>query len=279
MFSFPVYIFLRIVGFFFAHLPRALDQFLFHLLWPMYRITHTTELSRVSSHLDAASLRPKPQRAQIYEAIFLNALDSLRYLTGISKMESQVHIVNRNLLQNQLNSQNPVVVVSIHTGAFEMMHRALAKQGRAVNLIASHHHHPGVDRFLRKVRSFGNLHIFRPDEAPKLLHSLIRKKGIVAMMADQSRHGKGNRVDFLGRPNQLWLRLAIDACQEGAAVITFRAMRKGGFHVLKFENLYPPRTPPHELLRQITGEFERWILENPEQWTWNYPRLWIMDKD
>ena len=116
--------------------------------------------------------------------------------------------------------------------------------------------------------------MMHPEEAPKILRTLIRKKGILAMMVDQSRTGKGNVVPFLGRPNSLWLRLPMEANSEGAAVVTLRVLRKGDSHILRFETVYPPHTGPQELTQQLTQELERWIQENPQQWAWNYPKLW-----
>lgn len=269
-----LYFLLHATGILLAHLPHRCDKALFSLLWVIFKPLRRKEILRVQNHLEASSIRPLPQIRHVYESLFRNGMDSLRYLYHTASIEPRVHIVNRHLVQNLLNEHKPVVVVSIHTGAFEMLHRALTKFNRPVNLVASHHHKAGIDRFLRRARSTPHLRIVRPDEAPKQLRELIRKKGIMAMMLDQSRSGKGNVVDLLGRPCPLWMRLPTEACKEGATIVTFHATRRGDEHILKFETAYPGGTHPHELEHMLTREFERWILENPEQWAWNYPRLW-----
>lgn len=265
---------LRLSAFKLSFFPAKLDNLLFRVVWSFYRMGHQKEIQRVRSHLEQSPILPKPQITDVYRNLFINGLESLRWLYQRQSVEKRIHIVNRNLIQNLLNAGTPVVVVSIHSGAFEMLHRALGKLGRQVTLVASHHHHPAVDRWLRLIRSLPSLKIIRPDEAPKAIRSLIRRKGLLAIMVDQARSGKGHLVNLLGRPSYLWTRLPEEANQLGAAVVTFRAMRKGGAHVLKFETVYAPKTPVEELRRGLAMEFERWIVENPEQWAWNYPRLW-----
>lgn len=268
---------LRILAFLLSLLPYQHDKKLFRLVWIVFRSLRGKEIERVRKHLVESGIRPTPQINRIYESLFLNGLDSLRYLHGRASIEGRVHIINRHLVQNLLNEHKPVVIVSIHTGAFEMLHRALTKFNRPVSLVASHHHSAGVDRFLRTVRAQQNLRMVRPDEAPKLLKDLIRKKGLMAIMVDQSRSGKGNVVELLGNPTYMWMRLPLEASKEGATIVTFHASRRGSEHVLKFESVYTPDTHPQEIQRKLTLEFERWILENPEQWTWNYPRLWKIE--
>jgi len=270
------YALLRLIAAGLARIPLRLNPILFKLLWPCYRRLCKLEVERVSAHMVAAKIK-QHSPIDVYRSLFYNGLDSLRYLVRHQATEARVQVVNAQLLHNLLNDQKPIVVVSIHIGAFEMLHRAIANQGYPVSLITSKHSRGAIERFLHKARAVKNLRIVSPSEAPKLLRELIRKKGMVAMMLDQSRTGKGTRVELFSRPTYFWLRLPLEACQEGATIVTVRAIRKGNEHVIKFESAYPGGYDQQQLSQMLASEFESWIRENPEQWTWNYPRLWQLD--
>jgi KDO2-lipid IV(A) lauroyltransferase len=268
----------RLLGSIIAGMPRFGDVFLFRLVWFFFRIIQKAEVHRVNAHLGLSRISPVPSAESIYQSMFLNGLDSLRYLLRKPQMDSRVQVLNAPLLQQLLKNNIPVVVVSIHIGAFEMLHRSLSRFDRPMNLITSHHLPNALERFLESVRSTSNLKMFRPEDSPRLLKELIRQSHPVAIMIDQSRQGKGIEVPFLGRPNHLWLRFPLQANQAGATIVTVRAIRKEGKHIIQFENAYPPHTDTQTLTQSLTQEFEQWIRENPEQWTWNYPRLWESGK-
>lgn len=254
--------------------PWQLDRLLFRCLFPLYSILHRQESARIEAHLDNASIQPRPPVSSIYENLFINGMDSLRYLHGKKETVGRVHIVNRSVLQQALNSGSPVVAVSIHSGAFEMLHRSLAQFGRPVHLITSEFRSAALTRYLRALRSTPQVKVYNPTEAPQVMRHLLRKNGILALMLDQSRDPIGNTVELLGRHTRLFYRLPQEASKMGATIVTFRTCRRGNSHVVKFETLYPAKMPPKELERELTTEIERWILENPEQWAWNYPGNW-----
>jgi len=254
--------------------PWQLDRLLFRCLYPLYSISHPQERARIEAHLDHASIQPRPPVTSIYENLFINGMDSLRYLHGKKETLARVHIVNRSLLRQALDAGSPVVAVSIHSGAFEILHRCLAQFGRPVHLITSEFRNAALTRYLRALRSASQVKVYNPTEAPQVMRHLLRKSGILALMLDQSRDPIGNTVELLGRRTRLFYRLPQEACRMGATIVTFRTCRRGNSHVVKFENLYPAQTPPKELERELTAEIERWILENPEQWAWNYPGNW-----
>lgn len=265
---------LRLVGVLLASLPWQLDRWVFRILYPVYFLFHRREHSRITTHLDQAGLRSGPSAAQVYENLFVNGMDSLRFLQGKRETLRRVHIVNRALLQSVLDTGVPVVAVSIHSGAFEMLHRSLGEFGRPVHLITSDFPDAALTRTLRALRSTRQIQVYNPTEAPQVLRHLLRKKGILALMLDQSRDPQGNIVELLGRRTRLFFRLPQEASKLGAAVITFRAMRQGGEHLIQFETVYSPQTSPKDIERGLTQEIERWIVENPEQWAWNYAGNW-----
>jgi len=104
-------------------------------------------------------------------------------------------------------------------------------------------------------------------EVSQILKNIIRNKEILAVMADQSKHG-GEHFEILGQSVPLFLKLPITANKLGASVVFFRTFNKDGEHIIKVERIYEPYSEINST--EIAKIFESWILEYPEQWTWNY---------
>jgi|GEM_PF-1910038 len=265
---------LRLIGVALVFLPSWAERLLFKTLWVVYQIVQRAEILRVQDHVNKSPFQKTLRIEDIYWNLFRNALDSLRYMQHSTQMKVRVKIVHGELLQELLTQGKPVVVVSIHLGAFEMLHRALGSFGAPVRLMVSRHLPPGMERYLRQTRSASNLILYQPEQSAQLLRDLLRKGGILAILCDQSRQGKGILVPLWGRPTELWTRLPTSACAQGATVLSLRALRRSQEHELRFETLYAPQTNAETLSCALGKEFEAWILESPAQWAWNYPRLW-----
>jgi KDO2-lipid IV(A) lauroyltransferase len=265
---------LRFVGVALVFLPSWTERPLFELIWIVYRTVQAKEIRRVRDHVRQSPMAKSLQIKDIYWNLFCNGLDSLRYLIQPNTLGNRVAIVHGELLTNLLALNKPVVVVSIHMGAFEMLHRVLAGFGAPVRLIVSKHLPRGIERYLHKARAVANLVTYNPGESAQLLRDLLRKGGILAILCDQSRHGKGVPLPLLGRLTELWTRIPCAACSAGATVLSIRAIRRGRTHEIHFETLYAPETPADSLNQELAKEFETWILDSPAQWSWNYPRLW-----
>lgn len=265
---------LRLFGFVLSCVPRTWDAVLFYCLWPLFRVRKHQEIRRVATHLAQSKLSYLPTSKQVYWSLFQNGLDSLRALHGRRSMAQRVHIENASLLEGLLQAKRPVVIVSIHTGAFELLHHSLTHFGRPVQLVTSYQPSLGRERYLRHLRSTPHTRILFPAEASTALRTLLRHGEMLALMVDQSREGKGTPCQFLGRTNTLWLRLPCQANKAGAYLLTYRALRNGDQHILRFGTVYEPSTPIEFLSERLAEEFSTWVRECPEQWCWNYLKLW-----
>lgn len=257
-------------------IPKALDTVLFRLAFPLYKLCYTKELGRIADHIQKSKIHSAPSIQKIYQNLWCNGFDSLRFLHHKRETLERVHIVNESVIQQALANHYPIVVASIHGGAFEMLHRILVRYGKPVHLIASPFRLNSFTRYLENLRSHTHIQVHPPSKAAWTLKRLIRNQEILAVMLDQSRDPEGNRVNLLGRPTRLFFRLPQEACQWGACVVTFRTYREQDQHYIRFETLYPPFTPPQEMAQCLEKEVESWIQEHPEQWTWNYPGNWAL---
>ena len=306
-------------------LPDFFYSFLFTVIFPIYKALHKERAyGRVEKHLAAAKeyaakIYTKEMRAAPYSdsalstvtprdtfrGIFWNALESYRGLARFKNIEKQIVYENELIIRNAIvqcaSANAPIAAISIHQGAFELMHRSLCRYSEHVHLITDSIGDPAFRDILKELRSDPHLTEYHPDETGRLIRELFRTKGILAMVVDQGKNTRGNEVTLFGRPSTLYLRLPQKVNEMGAGIVTFRTWteyensqnrrsysRKKRI-VIRFESYYPPQydvthKPPQispnnniarsssesMLVTAIANEIETWIADHPEQWSWNY---------
>ena len=253
---------LRILAFILSNLPRFFENTVFELFYPIYLMRFNKERKYIAERLQKANLPAKPKN--VYKNLFLNGLDSLRYLQN---KKIPVKFENLNLIQNEIG-KNPIVFASIHLGAFEMLHRGLENLvKKKLYLIVSEFKNKKLDDFLTKTRTTRNIKIVKDYEISKIFKNAIRNREILAAMADQSK-GAGENFQILGDNIPLFLKFPLMANRLGASLVFFRTFRKDNEHIIRFEQVYAPKSQIDR--NKIAKMIENWILEYPEQWAWNY---------
>ncbi len=289
-------------------LPDAFYAILFAVVFPIYKALHKKRAyGRVEKHLAAAKEYAKKTRTEsstksallnvtprdTFRGIFWNALESYRGLARFKSVERRIVYENERIIREAIAEcakQNaPIAGISIHQGAFELMHRALCRYSEHVHLITDSVGDIAFRDVLKELRSDPHLTEYHPDETGRLIRELFRTKGILAMVVDQGKHTKGNFVSLFGRPTPLYLRLPQKINEMGAGIVIFRTWSEKKRIVIRFENYYPPKydenagkaanAAPSEnpqnldkspLVTAIASEIETWIADHPEQWSWNY---------
>ncbi|MBO7513006.1 MAG: lauroyl acyltransferase [Fibrobacter sp.] len=253
--------------------PDVFYSALFAVAFPVYKALHTKRAyGRTVKHLANAKayLKTSVTARDMFKGIFWNALDSYRGLARFKSVESRIVYENEEIIREALK-HGPVTGISIHQGAFELLHRALCRYSEHVHLITDSVGNEDFREVLKELRSDPHLTEYHPEETGKLIRDLFKTKGILAMVFDQGKNTKGNTVELFGQASTLYLRLPQKVNQMGASVVTFRTWTNTKRQiVIRFESVYPPKTNPEELVENIAKETERWISEHPEQWSWNY---------
>lgn len=277
-YKFPINILLR--------LPDAFYVVLFAVVFPIYKELHKKRAyGRVEKHLELArqylaensincAELAKVNPRDTFKGIFWNALESYRGLARFKSVEKRIVYENEHIIQGAIADcakQNaPIAGISIHQGAFELLHRALCRYSEHVHLITDSIGDMAFREVLKDLRSDPHLTEYHPDETGRLICELFRTKGILAMVIDQGKHTKGNTVSLFGRPSTLYLRLPQKVNDMGAGIVTFRTWSEKKRIVIRFESYYPPKHDENQLVTEIAHEVETWIAEHPEQWSWNY---------
>ena len=253
--------------------PDVFYSALFAAVFPVYKALHTKRAyGRTVKHLAKAKayLKTCVTARDMFKGIFWNALDSYRGLARFKSVENRIVYENEEIIREAVKL-GPVAGISIHQGAFELLHRALCRYSEHVHLITDSVGNDAFREVLKELRSAPHLTEYHPEETGKLIRDLFKTKGILAMVFDQGKNTKGNEVQLFGQASTLYLRLPQKVNQMGASVVTFRTWtEKGPEHriVIRFEKFYPPRS--ESLIEDIAKETETWISEHPEQWSWNY---------
>lgn len=253
--------------------PDVFYSALFAVAFPVYKALHTKRAyGRTVKHLENAKayLKTSILARDVFKGIFWNALDSYRGLARFKSVENRIVYENEEIIREAVKL-GPVAGISIHQGAFELLHRALCRYSEHVHLITDSVGDQAFREVLKELRSDKHLTEYHPEETGKLIRELFKTKGILAMVFDQGKNTKGNEVRLFGQVSTLYLRLPQKVNQMGASVVTFRTWTNAKRQiVIRFESAYPPKTEPEKLVAGIAKETETWISEHPEQWSWNY---------
>ena len=258
---------------FLLRLPNVFYTILFSFVFPVYKALHTERAyGRTVRHLANAKayIKTSISARDMFKGIFWNALDSYRGLARFKSVESRIVYENEEIIREAVK-QSPVAAISIHQGAFELLHRSLCRYSEHVHLITDSVGNEAFREVLKELRSDPHLTEYHPEETGSLIRDLFKTKGILAMVFDQGKNTKGNTVELFGQKSTLYLRLPQKVNQMGASVVTFRTWTNTKRQiVIRFESVYPPKSDPEKLVADIAKETETWISEHPEQWSWNY---------
>ncbi len=254
-------------------MPDIFYSALFAVAFPVYKALHTERAyGRTVRHLANAKayIKTSISARDMFKGIFWNALDSYRGLARFKSVESRIVYENEEIIREAVK-HGPVAAISIHQGAFELLHRSLCRYSEHVHLITDSVGNEAFREVLKELRSDPHLTEYHPEETGKLIRDLFKAKGILAMVFDQGKNTKGNSVELFGLKSTLYLRLPQKVNQMGASIVTFRTWTNTKRQiVIRFESVYPPKSDPEKLIADIAKETETWISEHPEQWSWNY---------
>ena len=268
-------------------MPDVFYSALFAVAFPIYKALHTKRAyGRTVRHLANAKtyLKTTVSARDTFKGIFWNALDSYRGLARFKSVKNRIVYENEEIIREAVK-HGPVDAISIHQGAFELLHRSLCRYSEHVHLITDSVGSESFREVLQELRSDPHLTEYHPEETGKLIRDLFHTKGILAMVFDQGKNTKGNSVELFGQKSTLYLRLPQKVNEMGAGIVLFRTWTEYEPQkriVIRFEKYYPPqfdkthvdhklqKDEHSALVSSIAKEIESWISEHPEQWSWNY---------
>ncbi len=184
-------------------------------------------------------------------------------------------------LEEALARGRGVVLLSGHTGSWELMGAAIVRHGLPLSVIARRTSQESISRFVLRVRErLGVQTVLRGSSAAaRTVLRTLRAGDALASLIDQDVRVKGVVVDFFGRPALTPTGPISLALRAGSPLVYFITWRlPDGTHRVRFD-------PPIEMERggdtaatveRNTAAFTLWleerIREHPDQWMWIHRR-------
>lgn len=197
--------------------------------------------------------------------------------------------VTEKVFARYKNKMGAAIGVTLHMGNWELAAWPMTLAGNNPAAVYRTVKNPYVDRYLRHLRR--NLYpggllgkgsidgsIEEGQKTARMIMDFVRQGGRLGLVCDL--HDRtGIPVPFFGRPAKSVMIPGLIARRVGARIWLSRCLRVGNQSrfTIELKELKVPRTAnPSDDVKWITAamqqQFEAWIREAPEQWSWNNRR-------
>ncbi|MDX1950118.1 MAG: lysophospholipid acyltransferase family protein [Rickettsiales bacterium] len=202
-------------------------------------------------------------------------------ITKLSKKEIEElsPIQNKHFVEEaQKNSSGGIIIVSAHTGNWEIGSSYLNALVPNISMIYRHANNPFVEKLIAKNRKKYSDFIIRKGDKSGFrdIYQHLKNGGSLAIVADQKIRD-GVEVNFFGQVTKAPSTPAELALRFNLPIVMGRniALENGKF-LSSFEKpIYPENKSVLELTQEIYNYFERWIREYPDQWFWMHNRWYL----
>jgi Kdo2-lipid IVA lauroyltransferase/acyltransferase len=187
---------------------------------------------------------------------------------------------NPDLLISKFKEGNGLIVLSGHFGNWEY----LATLGAYIlrmkfHVVVKPQRNPYVDRWMNNYRTKWNNEVIPLGPSIRNVYSVLIKKGILAMVADQRGPEESIKLEFFGRKTSVYTGPAILSLKSNAPLIFGIAIRQEDFSYKIFINEISRDNLPEDydekvkmLSERILRHLESIISQYPEQWLWMHKR-------
>lgn len=198
----------------------------------------------------------------------------------IEKVKKKIVIEDMDLVLKSIKEGRGVVIATGHIGNWEIMGAAAALLGIPVNVIVRRINDPRLNDLVTKLRRSTNINpILREsaNSAKQILRALKRAE-MLALLIDQDIKADGAFVPFFGRLAYTPIGAAALAQRTGALFAAAAVQRTGiGKHLIRVKEIEISDSGDreHDIIKATaaaTAQFEAWIRECPEQWSWIHDR-------
>lgn len=270
----------KIVSAFPLMLRRQLGNAVGNMCWPLIpgkrrrlAIENVQRSLSVSSEQAAWIAR---QSAVRFGRIFMEVLALPRLIA--SDIRQYAPIEGLEHLQSALLQGRGVVLVTAHSGNWEVMGASLAQHGIPLVSVAQKQTNPAMDRFLNEYRTLSGMRITYKSGVRDMIR-LLGEGQVIGLLADQDADNDGVFVEFFGRLASTAQGAAYLArLKEAPIVPAFITEQPDGTHwILVHPAFWVERTSDREqdilvTTQKLTGIIERHIRQYPQEWFWLHNR-------
>jgi len=192
-----------------------------------------------------------------------------------------IHLEGLNYVDEALKKGRGAIILSAHTGNWELGGVAMALAGYSIGAVVLPHRHKAVDHFFNSQRESRGLKVIPLGRAVRDCITLLHENKLLALLGDRGFGDRGIIVDFFGKPTLLPRGPAALAIREGTPlVLAFTLRNEDDTCVLKFEKIidFSPSGDKEADIKALVEEYkvaiENVVRKNPDQW-FMFPRFWL----
>lgn len=203
-----------------------------------------------------------------------NWIDTLRIdRVDVDDLSRSVDIDGWEHLEDAVALGRGVIVVTFHLGNIDLVGQLIAARGFNITVPVERMRPRQLFEFLCRQRSSRGIDIVPLERAPRAMLATLRRGELVGIATDRLISGKGEWIEFFGRPTEFPRGPASLARHTGAPVLIGVGLRSTGnrFRGIISDTVMLSRTgdharDEHELIQSLAGLIEPLIRENPGQW-------------
>jgi Kdo2-lipid IVA lauroyltransferase/acyltransferase len=221
------------------------------------------------------------ERRRIVRATFRHAGESFAELALWPKLRRDpdyVRVERLADLQAALAGGRGAIVVTGHTGNWELLAATIADHGLPISVVARRVNDARFDALVNRFRRRAGLEVLIRDDPQFLagVRAALARNRVVAMLIDQDTRGAGVYVPFFGRLAHTPPGAALIALRNRVPLLTvFIERRREGGHVVRFapvEVSARGRAEVTALTARLTAAIEAQIRRAPAEWVWWHER-------
>ncbi len=225
------------------------------------------------------------ERAAIARGAYQNLTCSL--LEGLwcvrltqADIATSISLANPDVLERVLAEDKGVIVIGGHFGSWELLALSMPYFARRMfTIVAQRQRNPYVDEYVTAIRTHLGTRIVTMKQAPREVLTVLRNRGAILLLADQSGPQDGLFVKFFGHYTSTHKGPAIFSLRTGAPMMMAYIHRSAdGSFSIEFEALDTSSVTgsDEEKLRAYTelhvNALERHIRLHPDHWLWMHKR-------
>ncbi len=220
--------------------------------------------------------RVAKQSATRFGRMFMDVLYFPRI--GRNNIRQYVTIEGREHMEEALSFGRGVILVTAHSGNWELMGAALAMNDFPLAVVVQKQTNAAMDRFINEYRTLVGMQVTYKTSVREMLRLLGEGK-IVALLMDQDARHNGVFVNFFGRPASTPQGAAALARLKDAPIVPAFITENGtGCHtIIVHPYIWVNKSENKEqdivtTTQQLTTIIEQHIRNKPQEWFWLHNR-------
>jgi Kdo2-lipid IVA lauroyltransferase/acyltransferase len=224
------------------------------------------------------------ERVRIARRSYVNFATSMVEFASLGRLTKRdyLKLVRMTGLENVdavLREGYGAIAVTGHFGSWELLGGASVANGYAADFLVGEQANELVDDAMNDLRRAAGIGIISRGIAARGVFDSLKRRRIVALLADQDARRAGVFVDFFARPASTFQGPAQFSCRTGCPIVCCYIVRRADetHDAFFLPPLYPRKEASREeeilrLTREHTRILEDYVRSHPDQYFWAHKR-------